>query len=267
MSPLTGHVDRGQVGGVEIPLALAEIAAGWPLAASLAAVTAGGLRAGRRRSAVNEALHELRRPLQALALSVPAGRPEPGAERFLQMATVALERLEREVNGKSAAARFAILPVGPLLEDALAPWRSRAAGVGVSLELRRCVGDAMVFGDGYALTQALDNLLVNAIEHGGPEIVVEADRVEGRMRIAVRDSGRAGRAAPRRADVGKLIARVSGRHRRGHGLRVVRRTAAAHGGEFALRRSVSGTTAVLELPLHWPQGRPELVECRLEASV
>ena len=57
---------------------LAEIAAGLPLAASFA--LAGGintLREGRRRAALNEAMHELRRPLQALSLALltdPAGR-------------------------------------------------------------------------------------------------------------------------------------------------------------------------------------------------
>ncbi|MGC1852531.1 MAG: hypothetical protein WA687_08850, partial [Solirubrobacterales bacterium] len=48
---------------------LVEIVVSWPVAATMAAVVAAqGLRAGRRRSALNEALHELRRPLQAIAL-------------------------------------------------------------------------------------------------------------------------------------------------------------------------------------------------------
>jgi signal transduction histidine kinase len=266
MSPLTGHVDLGQVGGVEIPLALAEIAAGWPLAASLALATAGGLRAGRRRTALNEALHELRRPLQALALSVPAGRGEPGIEWSVQMAAVALERLEREINGEPALAAVAAIPARPLLEGAVRRWRARPTEAGGSLALRWGAGDAVVRGDRHALAQALDNLLVNAIEHGGAEIVVEAARAKGRLRIVVRDSGCAGRATPRRARTTELLERVSGRRRRGHGLRVVRRTAAAHGAEFALRRSASGTAAVLELPLHRVVARPERVERRQEVA-
>ena len=247
MPPLTGHADHGEAGGVEIPPALAEIAAGWPLAASLAAATAGGLRAGRRRTALNEALHELRRPLQALALSAPAGRrAEPAA---LQMAATALERLEREINGEPAASAFETLQARPLLEAAVARWRSRAALAGGSLELRWGAGEALVSADGYALAQALDNLVVNAIEHGGPGIVVEARAAGGRLRIDVCDSGRASRPDSRRETPAELIARLSGRRRRGHGLRVVRRVATTHDGEFALRPSDSGTTAVLELPL------------------
>ncbi len=250
MPPLTGHADHGEAGGVEIPLALAEIAAGWPLAASLAAATAGGLRAGRRRVALNEALHELRRPLQALALSAPAHRrAEPSVERALQMAATALERLEREINGEPAAGAVETLQARPLLEAAVARWRSRAALAGGSLELRWGAGEGVVSADGYGLAQALDNLVVNAIEHGGPRIVVEARAGSGRLRIEVRDSGRASRPDSRRETPTELIARLTGRRRRGHGLRVVRRVAATHGGEFVLRPSDSGTTAVLELPL------------------
>ncbi len=248
MPPLTGHADHGEAGGVEIPLALAEIAAGWPLAASLAAATAGGLRAGRRRTALNEALHELRRPLQALVLGAPAGRrAEPAVA--LQMAATALERLEREINGEPAASAFETLRARPLLEAAVARWRSRAALAGGSLELRWGAGEVLVSADGYALAQALDNLVVNAIEHGGPRIVVEARAGSGRLRIDVWDSGRASRPDSRRETPTELIARLTGRRRRGHGLRVVRRVAATHGGEFVLRPSDSGTTAVLELPL------------------
>jgi two-component system sensor histidine kinase FlrB len=250
LPPLTRHVDHGDAGGVEIPPALAEIAAGWPLAASLAAVTAGGLRAGRRRNALNEALHELRRPLQALVLSAPERRrTEPVIEWSLEMASAALERLEREINGGSGAAAVATLAARPLLAAAVARWRSRAALAGGSLKLRWQAEEPLLRGDRYALAQALDNLLVNAIEHGGSEVVVDVTATESRLRILVRDSGRAPRPGPGRKAPAELIAGLRGRRLRGHGLRVVRRTAAAHRGRFELRRSSAGTTAMLELPL------------------
>ncbi len=67
--------------------------------------------------------------------------------------------------------------------------------------------------------------------------------------MTVADSGRASRPDSRRETPAELVARLSGRRRRGHGLAVVRRAAAAHGGRFALRRSERGSLAVLELPL------------------
>jgi len=231
-----------------LTLELAQIVAGWPLATSLAAaVGVRGLQGGRRRAALNEALHELRRPLQALVLTVPG--EAAGAESSVQMAAVALERLEREINGTAVAAPALPIAVEPLLRAALDAWRPRAALAGSSIELRWRAGEAIVVGDRCDLAQALDNLLANAIEHGGPAIVVEARPVGGRLRLAVADHGRAEAPRSRRGGAAVVLARARGRHRHGHGLRVVRKAASALGGRFELRRGRRGCEAVLILPL------------------
>ncbi len=230
---------------------LANTAAGWPLAASMAVVlTAQGLRAGRRRYALNEALHELRRPLQAIALASGTGTGEArSVDGSVELAATALERLDREINGGPAAAVRGAVRFQPLLQASVGRWRARAAMGGSSLELRWRAGGAVVMGERSGLSQALDNLIVNAIEHGGPSIVVEARRRGGRLRISVADSGRSSRPDSRRENPAEVIARLSGRSRHGHGLPVVRQVAAAHGGRFVLRRSEQGSLAVLELPL------------------
>jgi signal transduction histidine kinase len=235
---------------------LAQAVSAWPFGVSLAAAAiAQGLHAGRRRSVLNEALHELRRPLQALALAPPAAAAGgPAIEGSVRMAAAALERLEREINGGPPAPSSSPLPARALLEAAVGRWRGRAALAGGSLDLRWRAGGATLECDGCEIGQAIDNLIVNAIEHGGPQIVVDAEARDGRLRIAVVDSGRASRPAARRESPAELIARLLGRSRRGHGLRVVRRTAAAHGGGFELRCSEGGTEAVLELPLRGGMG-------------
>lgn len=211
------------------------------------------LRPRRRRVALNEAVHELRRPLQILALAVPeAGDPGAPAEAALRMATAALERLEREINGEPAGPGRRPLAVGPLLEGALTRWRPRAARDGVELSLGSVPGPVaagVLWGDRDGLERALDNLIANALEHGGAEIAIEARVERRRLTIAVRDSG--GEASPRQARRGlaELSVWVTGRQRRGHGLRVVRRVAAGHGGEFRLRPTAAGTEAALALPL------------------
>ncbi len=230
---------------------LAEIVAGWPLAATMAAVVAAqGLRAGRRRSALNEALHELRRPLQAIALAGGGEADSPPVlEGSLRMAAAALERLDREVNGGALQRPVEEVEVRPLVEAAVRRWRARANLASGSLNLRWRAGRAVVIGDRVELAQALDNLLVNAIEHGGPAISVDARPHKGRVRIVIADSGRASRPTTRRDTPADVIARLSGHRRRGHGLTVVRQVATAHEGRFALRRSERGSLALLELPL------------------
>jgi two-component system sensor histidine kinase TtrS len=230
---------------------LAQLAAGWPLALSLAAaVGARGLFEGRRRSALNEALHELRRPIQALAL-VPRGAQRTQAQSLdgsLRMATAALERLDREINGETAGAVRAPLRARPLVESAVERWKSRAALAGGSLRLSWTAADTAICGDSCEIAQALDNLIVNAIEHGGSRVVVSGARCSRGLRVSVVDSGRDSRPPSRRVSAAEAIARLSGRRRHGHGLRVVRRIAAAHGGSFELRRLEAGTEAALTLP-------------------
>jgi signal transduction histidine kinase len=198
----------------------------------------------RERTAINEALHELRRPLQALAL-FGGSRDDEVVASSTRLAAVALERLDREVNGGRLEAIREPLSCEAPLRSAVARWRTRVALGGGSLELRWRAGEAVVIGDGAALEQAVDNLIVNAIEHGGPEIVVEGRRRSGSLAVSVADSGRRPRADTTAASARRT--RAGGR--RGHGLALVRRFAASHGGRFVLQGGDGRTVAILELPL------------------
>jgi signal transduction histidine kinase len=229
-------------------------AAGWPLLASAALVLAGDrFRALRQRQALNRLLHELRRPLQALALTTPAG-PAGAGPPALQLAIAALADLDRAINGGAADSKRQVLAPAPLVEAAAKRWCSRAAMAGGTIELRWGADGAQLVADPVRLSQALDNLIVNALEHGGPRIRIEAAVRSGRLRIAVLDDGREARPPQRAGAPGEVIARLLRRGRRGHGLVVVREVAAQHGGRFALHRSDAGSVAVLELPLARDKG-------------
>jgi signal transduction histidine kinase len=228
---------------------LSELAGGLPIAASFAMATGiTALREGRRRSSLNEAMHELRRPLQGLALSLPGEEPENGsAEACLRMAVAAVERLDREINGGTLEAPIAPVSPRPTVEAAIARWRRPAEVLGRSLSLEWRVRDPILQTRPAELAQALDNLISNALLHGSGAVVVEMGERGERLHFMVRDGGC--------ADEGRRCRRwlratwTGGRDRHGHGLRIVRRVAARCGGSFRLRRSPGGTEARLELPL------------------
>lgn len=231
-------------------LELAEAAAAFPLAASFA--IAGGItavREGRRRAALNEAVHELRRPLQGLALSLPAdaGSSE-SLSSSLQLAVAAIDRLESEINGGGAASFTALISLRPVVEAAVARWRGPAAHTQRSLNLSWSANEPFLRGDEVELSRAVDNLISNAFEHGTGEVTVEVCENGDSLSLAVLDSGSA-ESSPSKPKWPDLRARVSGRSRHGHGLKIVRRAAGRHGGSFQLRRSPQRTEARLELPL------------------
>jgi signal transduction histidine kinase len=230
-----------------VAIELSAVAAGLPMAASFA--MAGGfvaLREGRRRSGLNAAMHELRRPLQVLCLSLSssaeAGSPH---ESSLELAVAAVERLDREINGERVGAEAAPVSFRLIAESAVDRWRAAAANLGRPLSLQWSGDDAVRRGDRIVLAQALDNLISNSLRHGSGAVTVAA-RVEGRvLRLTVRDQGPlAASAAPRFS-----FKRLGGRNRHGHGLAIVRQAAAQHGGSFRLASSKAGTEARLFLPL------------------
>jgi signal transduction histidine kinase len=246
----------------------------WPVLGGAGATLAAAVRDGRRRTVLNERLHELRRPLQALALMAPPG-DSPAGEGPVEMAAAALTALEREINGERGPEVRGLVPLLPLLESARRRWAGQAAMRGTALALRWDAGEAMVEGNRLELAAALDNLIANALEHGGGPIELAADLVGERICLAVVDSGNgAGRRArqreaqlkgrdARRRQVRGPFSRFGGRGRHGHGLRLVRRAAAAHGGAFALHKGERGTSAVLELPLAPRAGSPGPAPLRL----
>src|SRR6185503_3812735 len=219
----------------------------WPALGGAGVTLAAAVRDGRRRTVLNERLHELRRPLQALALMTPAAGGAGAGGGPLEMATAALARLDREINGEDEAEVRSTVAVRPLLEAARRRWGGRAACSGATIQLRWNAGEAAVEGDRFDLAAALDNLVANALEHGGPRIELTADLVGGRICLAVVDSGSGagrrarereallrGREGRRRRELRAPLGRLSVKARLGAGLRLVRRTAERHGGTFAL---------------------------------
>jgi signal transduction histidine kinase len=199
---------------------------------------------GHKR-ALNRALHELRRPLQALLLLEDgSGRPaaaRPGASRrgLLELATSALQDLDGALNGEAPDRPSRRFSCREAVMACLERWRRQAVRGG-GIRVYWDAGPAMIDGDAGRLAQALDNLLSNALEHGGPPIVVTGAPVAGRIRITIANGVRL-----------DPVVRCPD-PRRGHGTDVVSEVASAHRGRFALCHTGSGCVAALELPLAEP---------------
>ena len=231
---------------------LSALAAGLPMGASFA--MAGGfvaLREARRRTSLNAALHELRRPLQALSLwpetGSAAGLPPGGS---LELAVAALEALDQEINGRRDLAAAKTFFLRPLVEAAVARWRPVAAEEKRDVRLSWSGCDKALQGSPIALAQAVDNLLSNALAHGSGPIALEVACDGREILLSVRDDG----PGPPASGARRSLSRRRDRRRHGHGLRIVRRVAARHGGRFRLVYGAAGTEARLALPLSGRDG-------------
>jgi signal transduction histidine kinase len=129
-----------------------------------------------------------------------AERNDESQKEFLEGIERACSRLSRTIDNildisKIEAGAFNAVPtrleIGPLLEHLLAVFRVLADSKGITLTYTIETPSAAVIFDEYSLTQALTNLLDNAIEfteHG--EVTCRLYRAaDGRLCLEIRDSG------------------------------------------------------------------------------
>lgn len=222
-----------------------------------------------RRQLVADASHELRTPVACLQGNLEALiddiiiEPKARLEALVGMheETLRLARLVNDLLTLARAEAGAIeikrepIVVGELIERAAAKFRPRAEALGVTLE-SRCALDVQVLGDDLRLTQVLDNLLENALQHtpSGGRITLEAARNNGAIALRVQDSGE-GIPADDLPSVFERFFRSDRSRARatggtGLGLVIAREIVEAHGGSVGIESELGkGTCVRAELPV------------------
>ena len=214
----------------------------------------------RKIQALNRSLHEIRRPLQVLAFALPEARMPAAAgpsgrlsSESVRQAISALSLLDRQINGAAASpskpVRTELVAVRLMADACVRRWLPFARVAGSELRMVWTGPDVLVRGDGTALAAALENLIANAIEHGGSEIEVSGVAIGRKVRLVIADSGLASRAEgrPRQSMTGiDGMADLAGH---GHGLEVVRETVSRHGGKFEADFGPTKSAAVVVLPV------------------
>jgi signal transduction histidine kinase len=173
---------------------------------------------------VLDELGRMSRLVEDLLLLAKAQRPN-----FLHLRHVDLDDLTEELFSKS----------GALAER---EWKLEHVGVG------------RLLADRQRLTQAVMNLVRNAVEHTGTgdRITLGSETADGTARIWVSDTG-PGVPATERERIFERFARgedaqASRREGAGLGLAIVRAVAEAHGGRIELRSGADGSTFAIVVP-------------------
>jgi hypothetical protein len=232
--------------------------AGWGFAIA-ALATALVLRA--RLELVAGAEHELRGPLTVLGLACEQLRCEPTGRRHAELLEPQLARLRSGLADLTAARqgrRSRDRPVPVELEgfarSALAGWRPALRRAGRGARVDWPAGRVEVVADRGRLAQALGNLLANAAEHGAGPLELRGRRLEGAVRVEVRNAARP-RSVKRPLEVTsaksapELGSASRPRGERGRGLGIAARAAASAGGRLELERDGGEVVAALELPV------------------
>jgi signal transduction histidine kinase len=202
--------------------------------------------------------HEVRNPIAAMRLKAEnAVADGAGIDRKNRALTIILQQIERLdelvrnlllTTRQEVAIATAAVDVAALIEARVSLYSELAAAKGITLE-RRVVPDALSARlDRSLVAQALDNLILNALQNTPPagRVTVSAERTDATLAISVADTGR-GVPAEIAPDLFEPF--VSDRpDGTGLGLAIVRETAESHGGTVRFTSESGGAAFILELP-------------------
>ncbi len=195
-------------------------------------------------------VHDLRNPVAVIVASLDVLReemasrpPRPDEAQALATAREEVGRLADMIGDLLVVSRLegglraqrAPLELRPLLERSARGLQPKVAEAGATLELRAPEGSAAL--DETLVRRAVDNLLWNAVRHvgQGDRIELSAERQDGALRLAVRNSGPPVPEALRERIFEKHVTHGARQwYNAGLGLYLCRLVAEAHGGTVTL---------------------------------
>lgn len=213
---------------------------------------------------VHTMTHELKSPLAAITGAAELLRESPPpatAQRFIVNIEQQSARIRQLVDKMLVQARlesrvdlqFSPLDISHILKQTFSAKEAQAVSRGICLQLKNA-DSAILTGDGLLLSQALTNLIDNALDFTplGGAVILSGERHEGEYLITVEDNGSdiPDYAQEKIFDRFYSLPRADSPKSTGLGLNFVREVAAIHRGRISLEnRLPQGVIAYLTLPL------------------
>jgi two-component system sensor histidine kinase HydH len=197
--------------------------------------------------------HEIRNPIGAIRLRAENALGQSGDRQQAALETILgqVDRLDRLCEALLSATRplnlsMHTVSVTEWLSARVQALRERPDAAGVRVTSNSAVTEAVF--DPTQLGRALDNLLLNALQHTPPDgrIDVTVARIGDALRLTVSDSG-PGVPDPVREHLFEPFVSARGGGT-GLGLAIAREIVEAHGGTIRLVPSASGAVFEMELP-------------------
>ncbi len=215
---------------------------------------------------ISNAAHQLRNPIagvQALAEAVQSAETaQDVAERTADLVAATRETSQlanqllsyERASALNIAEKAESFDLAEAAETALQNVQPLFAAAGITPTLRTGTHPALVSGNKLMLQEALQNLLHNALVHGGPaltSIALQISAQDGTAEAKVADDG----VGIRPADIPRVLERFGQAATgpgSGLGLPIAETVARQHGGSLTIETPSKGTTITLRIPLHHP---------------
>lgn len=224
-------------------------------------------RVSRRISSKDEfisnAAHQLRNPMAGVLALAEAVQSAPNAKaataRSTELVFAAREASDltnrllsfERASGADIAASGKVLDLKALVQEVCDSFTTQHLGQSIALSCDLPAQKVTIKGDGTMLHEALLNLLMNAIIHGGntlSKINVELSIQGHNAALTITDNG-IGIPADRHVQAISRFGQAGGGPGSGLGLPIAARVMTNHGGSLEILDCVAGTSIKLVLPL------------------